>query len=98
MQARVRRLLEQAASGKLDPDEFAYVRAGFFPDAAAAYARMLGGAGPLESLVLLEARELGDDRVCVYDAEYAKGVYRVRVAVAPDGKIATFGVRPRSES
>jgi CubicO group peptidase (beta-lactamase class C family) len=97
MQARVRRLLEQAASGKLNPDEFAYVRAGFFPNATKAYAEMLGQAGALRRLVLLESKELGDDRVCVYDVEFHKQAFQVRIAVAPDGKVAGFGLRSKPE-
>lgn len=95
MHARVRRLLEQAAAAKLDPAEFAYVRAGFFPGAAKAYAEMLQDAGAIRRLALLEAKELGDDRVCVYDAEFEKRTFQVRIAVAPDGKVASFGVRPK---
>lgn len=95
MQTRLRRLLEQAAAAKLDPAEFAYVRAGFFPGAAKAYAEMLHDAGAIRRLALLDAKELGDDRVCVYDAEFERRTFQVRIAVAPDGKVASFGVRPK---
>lgn len=92
LQSRVRRLLADAAAGQLKPEEFAYVRAGFFPDAARGYADMLRAAGAVKSLTLMEATELGDDRVRVYDVELEKRTLRLRIAVAPDGKIAAFGL------
>lgn len=95
IQVLVRRLLSEAAAGSLKPQEFAYVRAGFFPGAANAYAGMLKESGPLKGLTLMEARELGDDRIRVYDGEFEKRTVRIRIAVAPDGKIAAFSLNPR---
>ena len=92
MQARVRRLLSEAAAGTLKAEEFAYVRGGFVQRGPN---ETLKAAGPLKSLTLLEARELGDDRIRVYDAAFEKVMLRVRVAVAPDGKLAQFAVSPR---
>jgi CubicO group peptidase (beta-lactamase class C family) len=97
MQARVRRLLAEAKAGTLKPEEFAYMRAGFFPRGPLQYAEGLKNAGALKSLTLLESRELGDDRVVVYDAAFETLTVRVRLAVAPDGKIAQFGLSPRQE-
>ena len=99
MDARVKRLLADAAGGKLTAEEFAYVRAGFFPDAAKAYATMLREAGELRTLALLENRELGDDRIYTYDAGFAQRTLRLRLAVAPDGKLAAFNLsaRPSAE-
>ena len=96
MQGRIRRLLAEAAAGTLKREEFAYVRAGFFPRAATQYADALKGAGQLKALTLLEARELGDDRIRVYDAQFDKLLVRVRLAVAPDGKLASFNISPRN--
>lgn len=93
-QARVKALLASAASGTLSPSEFAYVRAGFFPGRAAFYKERLGALGPVTSLTLVERRELGDDTIHVYEAAYASAVMLVRVAVAPDGKLAAFDVSP----
>lgn len=93
-QERVRGLLASAAAGTLSPSEFAYVRAGFFPGRAAFYKERLGSLGPVTSLTLLERRELGDDTIHTYEAAYASAVMRVRVAVAPDGKLAGFDVSP----
>jgi N-acyl-D-amino-acid deacylase len=90
--ARVRKLLSDAAAGRLSPEEFAYVRAGFFPSAANAYAAMLRQAGEVRSLVLLENREHGDDRIYTYDVLFAERRLRLRLAVAPDGKLAAFGL------
>jgi CubicO group peptidase (beta-lactamase class C family) len=95
MQTRVRRLLSEAAAGTLKPEEFAYVRAGFFPGATKSYAELLKEVGSLKGLTLMEARELGDDRIRVYDGEFQKRTVRIRIAVAPDGKIAAFSLNPR---
>jgi CubicO group peptidase (beta-lactamase class C family) len=95
IQQRVRRVLEDTRAGNLTPEEFAYVRVGFFPGAASRYAEVLKESGALKSLTLLEARDLGDDRVYTYDATFEKRVLRVTLSIAPDGKIAAFGVRPR---
>ena len=97
MQARVRRLLGEIAAGTLKADEFAYVRAGFFPGAAKAYADLLKEAGPVKRLTLMDARELGDDRIRVYDVELEKRTLRLRIAVAPDGKLAAFSLSPRPD-
>ena len=90
--ARVRRLLASAAAGTLAPDEFAYVRAGFFPAAAAAYATMLRDAGEVLALTLMESRQLGDDRVYTYDVRFVERSLRLRLSIAPDGKLAAFSL------
>ena len=92
MQARVRRLLSEAAAGTLKAEEFAYVRGGFKPRPPH---EGLRSAGALKSVTLLEATELGDDRIRVYDATFEKATFRVRLAVAPDGKLAQFALTAR---
>ena len=93
---RVRRLLADARDGRLSPDEFAWVRAGYFPSAPKAYQEALQGTGSLLRLDLRWAREMGDDRAYAYVATFEKkGKFDVGIAVAPDGKLAGFGVRPR---
>ena len=92
MQSRVRRLLSEAATGTLKADEFAYVRGGFVQRGPN---ETVKAAGALKNLTLLEARELGDDRIRVYDAAFENVTLRVRLAVAPDGKLAQFAVSPR---
>jgi CubicO group peptidase (beta-lactamase class C family) len=96
MQARVRRLLAEAAAGKLSADEFAYVRAGFFPAAANAYAERLRDAGGVTGLTLLESREVGDDRIRTYRVAFEKRTMRLRLAIAPDDKLAAFSLTPES--
>ena len=93
--ARVARLLDTIRSGRLTPDEFAYVRAGFFPDAAEFYKSQLQTLGPQQRLVLLDRRELGDDRVYTYEVVFPSGSRYVRVALAPDDKVSSFSLRPR---
>jgi hypothetical protein len=92
MDGRVKRLLADAAAGRLTAAEFAYVRAGFFPGAANAYASMLREGGELRGVTLLENRELGDDRILTYEVNLAQRTLRLRLAVAPDGKLAAFSL------
>ncbi|HEY2375181.1 MAG TPA: serine hydrolase [Gemmatimonadaceae bacterium] len=93
--ARVGRLLDTIRSGALTPNEFAYVRAGFFPDAADYYKHQLQTLGEQQRLVLLDRRELGDDRVYTYEVVFPSGSRYVRVALAPDDKVSSFSLRPR---
>ena len=97
MQARVKRLLAEAAAGKLSPDEFSYVRAGFFPAVANAYVEQLRDTGALAGLTLLERREVGDDRIRTYRVAFEKRTMRLWLAVAPDGKLAAFRLIPESD-
>ena len=97
MQSRVRRLLAEAASGRLSREEFAYVRAGYFPAANQRFQKMLTGAGQLQKLVLLSRRELGDDTVSTYDAHFARRIFKVGLAVAPDGRLADFRIAPNPD-
>jgi len=94
VQARVRQLVDAARAGKLTPGEFAYVRVGFFPRGAERVAQLLKEAGSLKSMTLLEVRDLGDDRVYTYDLAFEKQALRLRLAFAPDNKIAGFDLRP----
>jgi CubicO group peptidase (beta-lactamase class C family) len=93
--ARVREMLVAAAKGELMPEEFAYVRAGFFPDAARRLETTLKNLGPPTRMSLLERVERGDDRIYTYDAAYSSKVFRVVFALAPDGKVAQLSVRQR---
>ncbi len=93
--ARVKSLLAAAREGRLSPDEFAYVRAGFFPGAPKRYAELLRGLGEPSRLDLVERRELGDDRVYAYRVAYVGGrTFRVRLGVAPDGRLSTLSIAP----
>jgi CubicO group peptidase (beta-lactamase class C family) len=93
--ARVGRLLDTIRDGKLTPAEFAYVRAGFFPDAAKFYEDQLKKLGPQQRLVLLDRREIGDDRVYIYEVVFPSGSRYVRVGLAPDDRVSTFSLRAR---
>jgi len=90
--ARVRRLLEQTRTGALHPADFAYVRSGFFPETPQRYAKMLGEAGALRTLELLERIERGDDRVYLYRLGFEDRTLMVRLAIAPDDRLAQFSV------
>jgi hypothetical protein len=93
--ARVGRLLDTIREGKLTPAEFAYVRAGFFPDAATFYRSQLKTLGQQQRLVLLERIDLGDDRVYTYEVVFPSGSRYVRIGLASDDKVSTFSLRNR---
>jgi N-acyl-D-amino-acid deacylase len=93
--ARVLRLLETIRAGKLAPADFAYVRAGFFPDAARFYESQLQRLGAPSKPVLFERREVGDDRIVTYQVTFGSEVRYVRVAFAPDWRVSAFSMRPR---
>ena len=93
--ARLRDLLSAAAQGKLSPNDFAYVRAGFFPGAVMRYERLLRPLGDAQTLELLERRELGDDRMYVYQALFGNRTLIVQLGLAPDDKVSQFSIRPK---
>ncbi len=92
---RLKALLAAAANGELKKDDFAYVRAGFFPEGAEGLRKTLGDLGAPTAVVPLERKDLGDDRVHTYDVDYGPKLIRVVLALAPDGKVAGLSVRPR---
>jgi CubicO group peptidase (beta-lactamase class C family) len=94
LQERIRRLVGDARAGRLKPEEFAYVRVGFFPGGARRLTQLLAGAGALQSMTLMSARDLGDDRIYTYDLTFEKNTLRLRLAVAPDQRLAGFDLQP----
>ena len=95
IRARLEAVLAATRDGTLTPNDFAYVRAGFFPAAAKAYQQLLSGVGKPDRVTLLERSVLGDDRISVYDVTYGDKVFRVRLALAPDDKVSAFALRRR---
>jgi len=89
----LRRVLDAARAGTLSPSEFAYVRAGFFPDAANSYKEALVRLGQLTRVQLLDREELGDDRVYLYELTFASGKRYARLGLAPDDRISAFSLR-----
>jgi CubicO group peptidase (beta-lactamase class C family) len=88
---RVRKLLESAAHGTLNPEEFGYVGSSFFPGVAKDIQAQLIAAGPVTRLELMEVREEGDDRVFRYRLTTTQGkVLNLEVGFAPDSKVSTF--------
>ncbi len=87
------RLLGQVREGTLAPEQFAYVRAGFFPDAPRRYAVELKAAGAIQKTVLLDRKELGDDRIYLYQLVCANRTLVLRVGLAPDDRVAVFALR-----
>ena len=91
--ARLNTLLAKAREGKLTPDECTYIRAGFFPNVAVAYQKLLDPLGQPERLYPIEYLERGDDRVFRYRAEYKKQTIEILFALAPDNKVSLFQLR-----
>ena len=88
-------ILAATRDGRLSPNDFAYVRAGFFPEAAKAYQEMLSGVGKPDSVTLFDRTELGDDRNYVYEVRYGAKVFRVNLGLAPDDKVSVFSLERR---
>jgi hypothetical protein len=88
-------IVAAARDGRLTPNDFAYVRAGFFPGTADALKQALAGLGNPESTTLLDRTVLGDDRIYTYDVAWPGKVYRVRLGLAPDDKVSVFSMRRR---
>jgi CubicO group peptidase (beta-lactamase class C family) len=93
--ARLEALLQRTREGSLTPSEFAYVRAGFFPDGAREYQERLRELGPAGRLVLVKRNDLGDDRVYTYEVRFGARTMYYTVALAPDDKIAQFSLREK---
>src|SRR5688572_29107297 len=93
--AKLREVIGLLASGSLKPSDFAYVRAGFFPDAANHYSKMVKDAGKLERVVVMNRTTLGDDRISDYELHFEKGVFTARLGVAGDGRVSAFGMRKK---
>jgi CubicO group peptidase (beta-lactamase class C family) len=92
---RLEAILASTRDGRLSPNDFSYVRAGFFPGAANAYREMLAGVGKPDSVVLFDRTVLGDDRVYLYEVRYGPKTFRVRLGLAPDDKVSQFSLRRR---
>jgi len=96
VRARLDGLLRLTKDGRLSPAEFAYVRAGFFPDVAKAYQEQLATLGAIQRVSLLERKVLGDDRVSTYEVGNAAASLIVTLGLAPDDKISLFSIRPKA--
>jgi CubicO group peptidase (beta-lactamase class C family) len=95
LRARLEAVLAATRDGRITPNDFAYLRAGFFPGAAKAYQEMLAGVTSPDRITLLERRVLGDDRISLYDVAYGDRVFRVRLGLAPDDKVSVFSISRR---
>ena len=92
---RLDAILVATRDGKLSASDFAYLRAGFFPDAANAYKAALAGVGAPEKVTLLDRQQLGDDVISTYEVSYGSRTFTVRLGLAPDGKVSVFSLRRR---
>jgi CubicO group peptidase (beta-lactamase class C family) len=92
---RLETILAATRDGTLSPNDFAYLRAGFFPNAANAYKAALAGVGAPDKVTLLERQQLGDDVISTYEVVYGGRTFTVRLGLAPDGKVSVFALRRR---
>ena len=92
---KLRDLIGHAAEGTLTAKSFTWISDGDLPTER--YAKLLKPLGALKRLDLLKRREMGDDRVYLYDAVYADKTLRVRFAVAPDSRISTFAITEKDD-
>lgn len=90
---RLTRLLETIREGKLAPADFAYVRAGFFPNSANSYRDQLKKLGVPTKAQLLERFERGDDRIYLYELTFAIGSRFLQIGLAPDDRVSSFSIR-----
>jgi N-acyl-D-amino-acid deacylase len=93
--AKLHRILDTTREGKLTPAEFAYVRAGFFPGTANFYRDQLKRLGKPTRAVLLERKEIGDDRTYLYELTFGDRAYLARLGLAPDNRVSVFSLRPK---
>jgi hypothetical protein len=89
---RLRTLLAALSEGRLTPSDFAYVRTGFFPDAANFYRKELETLGVPVRMQLLERRERGDDRIYLYELTFATGSRHLSFGLAPDDRASSFSM------
>lgn len=92
---RMAALLEKAREGGLAPADFAYARAGFFPERVKTYQEMLRTLGPAGRLVLVQRVTRGDDRVFTYEVPFGSKIYRYTVGLAPDDRLVGFSLREK---
>jgi CubicO group peptidase (beta-lactamase class C family) len=95
IRTRLEAILAATRDGKLTPNDFAYVRAGFFPNTAKAYQEALQGTAAPDKVTLYERSVLGDDRIYLYEVTYGARVFFVRLGLAPDDRVSTFTLRRR---
>ena len=93
--ARLHQILDLTRDGKLTPAEFAYVRAGFFPNAAKAYENELKRLGKPTRTVVMERSELGDDKISVYEVTFGDRTFVVQLGHAPDDRVSSFAMSPK---
>ena len=96
VRARLDTVLRLAKEGQLSAADVPYVGAGFFPEIAKAYQEQLSSLGAVQQVSLLDRKVLGDDRVYTYELSYPTAAQIVTIALAPDGKLSLFSIRPKA--
>jgi CubicO group peptidase (beta-lactamase class C family) len=88
--ARFAKLLDNARSGSLDPEEFAPLLARGIEKSAGALKEEWGALGKPKGLVLVKRDERGDDRIFLYEVTFPAHTKYFQVAIGPDDRITQF--------
>lgn len=92
--ARVKELISRLAAGKAKGNDFAYLRGGYRDGQYDWIKDSLSPLGPLQTLTLLERRELGDDVRLRYRARFEKGgTAEFLVQLTQDDRISSLFLR-----
>ena len=90
---RVKRVLEQLATGKMEPREFISRPEEDLKKLAEYYGERLKPVGALQELRLFSVEERGDERLYRYRGRFERGVMEIGAALDPAGKFSSFTVR-----
>ena len=90
VERRVTALIERARDGKLRDTDVPLAGKGFAAAANGAFAPLLTRLEALQSMELLERRELGDDLLYKYRAAFKNGTATVTYQVAPGDQVSMF--------
>lgn len=93
---RVKRLLQQLPTQKLDAREFAKSAQQHIDRVAEYYGGRVKAVGGLQELRLFETAERGDDQVYRYRGRFEKGILEIGATVDPDGKFSSLTVKPET--
>jgi CubicO group peptidase (beta-lactamase class C family) len=85
-------LMELARSGALTVEDLPHRRGGFTPAVAVAYRQRFEPLGAPTSLELVARRELGDDEVSRYRAQFASGRHLIEFVTDADGRAVTVAL------
>ncbi len=86
----LRGLLAKTRAGKLAPEGFSFLRAGYFPKVPETYQKLLAPLGEPEWLLLIRRLERGDDHAFRCRVVFKDKAFEADLQIAPDGKVSGF--------